>query len=224
MTEAEWQVCADVQLLLASLGGRAGERKLRLFACACVRQGWDALTSPAARAAVEAAEGFADGRVARPALRRARLRVAQTLRDLYREAKGGRAGDSPSYAEVYALQAVWRVASERDYLDAVPQMRAAVRLIAPGGTADQADLLRDVLGPLPFRPVDVDPAWLAWNYGTVPAIARRIDHERAFHDLPILADALEDAGCQDPEWLEHCRGGGVHVRGCWVVDRLLNRR
>ncbi|HEY1378110.1 MAG TPA: hypothetical protein VGF55_15015 [Gemmataceae bacterium] len=84
-------------------------------------------------------------------------------------------------------------------------------------------MLHDVIGPLPFRPVAVDPAWLAWNHGTVPAIARRVYDERAFHDLPILADALEDAGCTDADILAHCRQGGEHVRGCWVVDLILGK-
>jgi hypothetical protein len=84
-------------------------------------------------------------------------------------------------------------------------------------------LLRDMVGPLPFRPVTIDPKWLSWNYGTIPAIARRIYDERAFHDLPILADALEDAGCTDQGILSHCRGDGPHARGCWVVDLILGR-
>jgi len=89
--------------------------------------------------------------------------------------------------------------------------------------AQFAKLWRDIFGPLPFRPVAVDPAWLAWNGGTVPAIACRVYAERAFHDLPILADALEDAGCANADILAHCRGGGEHVRGCWVVDLLLGK-
>jgi hypothetical protein len=92
-----------------------------------------------------------------------------------------------------------------------------------GIAAAQASLLRDILGPLPFRPVAIDPKWLTWNYGTVPPIARRIYEERTFHDLPILADALEDAGCTDLDILSHCRGVGPHVRGCWVVDLVLGK-
>jgi hypothetical protein len=84
----------------------------------------------------------------------------------------------------------------------------------------QWTLLCDIFGP---PPVSLDPAWLAWNGGTVPAIARRVYDDRAFHDLPILADALEDAGCADPDVLAHCRGGGEHVRGCWVVDLILGK-
>src|SRR4051812_38842799 len=71
--------------------------------------------------------------------------------------------------------------------------------------------------------VAADPAWLTWNHGTVPAIARHVYDDRAFHDLPILADALEDAGCTNADLLAHCRGGGEHVRGCWVVDLLLGK-
>ena len=84
-------------------------------------------------------------------------------------------------------------------------------------------MLRDIFGPLPFRPVTLDTRWLTWNHGTVPAIAHRMYEERAFHDLPILADALEDAGCTDADILAHCRQPGEHVRGCWVVDLLLGK-
>jgi hypothetical protein len=83
-------------------------------------------------------------------------------------------------------------------------------------------LLREVTGN-PFRTVAIDSAWLAWNHGTVPAVARRVYEDRAFHDLPILADALEDAGCTDADLLAHCRTGGGHVRGCWALDLLLGR-
>ena len=87
--------------------------------------------------------------------------------------------------------------------------------------APYLELLRDIFGPLPFRPVAVAPDWLQWNHGTVPAVARHVYEDRAFHDLPILADALEDAGCTDSDILGHCRGAGPHVRGCWVADLLL---
>ena len=60
-----------------------------------------------------------------------------------------------------------------------------------------------------------------WNHGTVARIAQAIHDERAFDRLPILADALEEAGCQDADILGHCRHPGPHVRGCWAVDLLL---
>ncbi|OAI54376.1 hypothetical protein AYO44_03650 [Planctomycetaceae bacterium SCGC AG-212-F19] len=80
-------------------------------------------------------------------------------------------------------------------------------------------LLRDVFGN-PFRRVKVDPAW---RTSTVVALAEPIFAERAFDQMPVLGDALEDAGCIDTEVLAHCRAGGEHVRGCWVVDLLLGR-
>ncbi len=79
--------------------------------------------------------------------------------------------------------------------------------------------IRDVFGN-PFRPVVADPAWLT---PTTVAIATAIYADRAFDRMPILADALEEAGCVNADVLLHCRGGGPHVRGCWVVDLLLGK-
>jgi hypothetical protein len=89
-------------------------------------------------------------------------------------------------------------------------------------SAAQADLVREVFGN-PFRPVPVPRAWLSWHDGTIPRLAQSVYEERAFDRLPILADALEDAGCDDAQILGHCRGNGTHVRGCWVVDLLLSK-
>jgi hypothetical protein len=86
----------------------------------------------------------------------------------------------------------------------------------------QATLLRCIIGN-PFRPVVIDPSWLVWNDGTVVKSAQSIYDDKRFEDLPILADALEDAGCTDPDILGHCRGGGEHVRGCWLVDLILGK-
>jgi len=83
----------------------------------------------------------------------------------------------------------------------------------------QCHLLRDIFGN-PFRPVTPDSTWLTSN---VTALAQAIYDERAFDRMPILADALEDAGCTNQEILAHCRGVGAHVRGCWVVDLLLGK-
>jgi hypothetical protein len=72
-------------------------------------------------------------------------------------------------------------------------------------------LLRDIFGN-PFRPVTLDPRWLS---STVLDLARTIYDERVFERLPILADALMDAGCDSEEVINHCRSEGSHVRGCW---------
>jgi hypothetical protein len=86
----------------------------------------------------------------------------------------------------------------------------------------QVKLIRDVYGN-PFRRVTADAIWLAWNEGTVMKLAQAIYEENAFDRMPILADALEDAGCDNVDILEHCRGPGPHVRGCWVLDLLLGK-
>jgi hypothetical protein len=92
---------------------------------------------------------------------------------------------------------------------------AAIR----GECGHQAALLRDIFGN-PFRPVSPDPSW---RTSDVLALAQGIYEERAFDRMPILADALQEAGCDNTDVLGHCRGPGPHVRGCWVVDLLLGR-
>jgi hypothetical protein len=67
------------------------------------------------------------------------------------------------------------------------------------------------------------PAWLSWNNGTVPHLARFAYDDRAFDRLPVLADALEGAGCDDADLLGHLRGPGPHCRGCWAVDVLSGK-
>jgi hypothetical protein len=98
---------------------------------------------------------------------------------------------------------------EREWWESNP----AVRKPAPR-------LLRDIFGPLPFRAVTVDPRWLT---STAVALARTIYEDRAFDRLPILADALEEAGCDNTDVLSHLRGDGPHVRGCWVLDLVLGK-
>jgi hypothetical protein len=101
--------------------------------------------------------------------------------------------------------------------------RHSANLVTAVAVADeelaQADLVRDIFGN-PFRPVAIDPAW---RTETVLALARGIYEERAFDRMPILADALQDAGCTNEDVLGHCRGPGPHVRGCWVVDLVLGK-
>jgi hypothetical protein len=70
----------------------------------------------------------------------------------------------------------------------------------------------------------VEPDWLTWREGTVVRLAQAIRDERAFDRLPILGDALEDAGCTDKEILTHCRRPGEHGCGCWLIESLLRPR
>jgi hypothetical protein len=83
----------------------------------------------------------------------------------------------------------------------------------------QSNLLRDIFGN-PFRPVTLDPRWLS---STVLDLAHTLYDERVFDRMPILADALMDAGCDSEEIINHCRGTGPHARGCWVVDLILRK-
>jgi hypothetical protein len=71
--------------------------------------------------------------------------------------------------------------------------------------------------------VTIPPSSLVWNDGTVVKLAQGIYDDRAFDRLPVLADALEEAGCDNAEILSHLRGSGPHVRGCWAVDLLTGR-
>jgi hypothetical protein len=86
--------------------------------------------------------------------------------------------------------------------------------------AYQCALLRDVLGPAAYAPAPFDPAWRS---ATAVPIAWAMYADRDFSAMPVLADALEEAGCADPVVLAHCRRPGVHIRGCWVVDALLGK-
>jgi hypothetical protein len=83
----------------------------------------------------------------------------------------------------------------------------------------QSTLLRDIFGN-PFRPVTFNPHWLT---ATVQRLASLIYEERQFDKMPLLGDALEEAGCDNADVLQHCRAGGEHVRGCWVVDKMLGK-
>lgn len=80
--------------------------------------------------------------------------------------------------------------------------------------------MRDIFGPICFRPLFINKECLT---ATTVALAGGIYADQAFDRLPILADALEDAGCDDPEILTHCRQEGRHVKGCWVIDLILGR-
>jgi len=95
------------------------------------------------------------------------------------------------------------------------------RTLAAGvglASAELAAMLRDIFGEGPTPAID--PAWLTWNAGTIPRMARGIETAGDFAALPVLADALEDAGCAEATLLGHLRASGPHVRGCWAVDLL----
>jgi hypothetical protein len=93
------------------------------------------------------------------------------------------------------------------------------REVGDAEQANQIRLLRDVI-PNPYRPVSFSASW---RTPTALTLANQMYDSRDFGAMPILADALQDAGCNGEEALGHCRGGDPHVRGCWVVDLLLGK-
>ena len=212
MDEAEWLACKDPTPMLGFLCGRASERKLRLFACACCRKVWHHMTSDRSRHAVGAAERFADGECDTVVLQRAQ-RAANAVCNSYRYRDGDVAWSQAPAASSAALV---------DARTAAVRSSSEIRWPAGKGSTGQVRLLRDIIGN-PFRPIPVDLSWLAWNDGTVVRLAQAIYDERAFDRLPVLADALEEAGCHDADILAHCRQPGEHVRGCWVVDPILGK-
>lgn len=194
MTERKWLTASDPAPLLTYNRGTASDRKLRLFAVAACRTVWHHFPNRRCQLAVDAAELFADGLMDENELSVARAGALDTIELIVNEQFKGVA-----WARVSAEAATVPVL--------VPQL------------AGTAPLLRDIFGN-PFCPVTVDPIWLT---STVTSLTAVIYAERAFDRMPILADALEDAGCDNIDILSHCRGDGPHVRGCWVVDLLLGK-
>lgn len=109
--------------------------------------------------------------------------------------------------------------NERSTVYWVSSWAASATTDVPGEWKVQGDLFRDIFGN-PFRPVTLDPEWLT---STVTALARHMYDSLDFTAMPILADALEEVGCENADILSHCRGPGPHVRGCWVVDLVLGK-
>lgn len=135
-------------------------------------------------------------------------------------------GPTPLFAGAFATASAAAYASANaDRSSAGPHAPGSPAWQAAVAQAERLQLaiLCDIFGPRPFRLVTINPAWLAWQSGTVAKLAQGIYRERAFDRLPILAEALEEAGCDNADILAHCRRVGPHVRGCWVVDLLLGK-
>jgi hypothetical protein len=201
VTEAEWLNCIDAVDSWGPLRGHVSERKHRLFVCACCRL-WHHNLSAAILKALEVAERFADELVGWEELAAAEEEAITAL-----DRTGNRAGHF----------AIWSLHPHPG-----KGSGEVVGCIRKHEGREHTAILLELLGN-PFRPVTIVPSIFAWNDGTIPKLAQGIYEERAFDRLPILADALEEAGCQDQDILGHCRSGGEHVRGCWVLDLLLGK-
>lgn len=218
MTRDDWLACGDPAVMLNFLRDTATDRKLRLFACACGRDVWRHLSDERSREAILTAERFADGDATFADLLAAHRAAADAVREIPLVSNHRRAGISRRQADHnWGAKDVAEVA--RRAADPTWDARTAARAVAWNRGASRYALLshlRDIFNP--FRSAPFDPAWLT---STVTALARCAYDSREFSALPILADALQDAGCEDDEVLGHCRGESVHVRGCWVIDALL---
>ena len=219
MTEQEWLACEEPGRMLQFLRSsytQLSQRKLRLFAVTCCRSIVRTDDEEAVHHAIEAVERFAEGL----SLHDEHITGIHETGRLW----GIDFGTDQVYGAVY--HAAHDL--ERDAFtlanDIAMISGEAANLRAGRGTraaewAAHCRWLRDIFHA-PFRPVFSKHSWRTSN---VTALAQAIYDDRAFDRLPILADALEEAGCTDAEILAHCRGPGPHVRGCWVVDLILNK-
>lgn len=234
MTEDEWLTATDPLPMVDFLRDQTGSRKLRLVGCACASRVVPAVQDDRLAALVGAAERAADGVDVT-------ADVEQTLAALRAELEtwpqpntlvfGGiehAALRQPSsnlfstgliwFAAARAWEMVTEQAPELDDMGTPADPAWHEAQVAEH--ASQASLLRDIFGN-PFRAVAFDPTW---RTEAAVALARNIYDIRQFDAAPVLADALEDAGCDDARVMGHLRGGGQHVRGCWVVDGVLGRK
>jgi hypothetical protein len=240
MTEADWLAGSDVTAMLTFVEGKVSQRKLRLFAVACCWRTWSLLADHRSRKAVKVATRYADGEVGERERTDAYLAARAAADELAVTECGGDCGPDTAPAFQAAIAArnavgVFRSASDLTAVSrAVVRARGQVQLrpslarrlrtpvdwpaVAEAEWSVQAALLRDIVGPL--RAVPFEPGW---KTEMIVQFAQTIYENRDFGALPILADALEDAGCVNSAILDHCRQGGEHTRGCWVIDSLLAR-
>jgi hypothetical protein len=217
-------VSADAATLLAAVSEQATPRQLRLFAAACCRAEWDRFTEEASRAAVQVVERCADGLasvgdldVVRPAAYRARAAgdIAKMAADAAKRNPRRAAGmviHVAGFAGVACdrrtlLELLWDAFGNTPFRG----------LCRPGERWRSMARDCDLFGN-DFRPVLFDPSW---RTSEVRGVATVMYDTHDFKAMPVLADALEDAGCDVARILLHCRAGRRHARGCWVLDALL---
>ena len=219
MTEAEWLISANPRAMLKFWHPQIGDRKRRLFVCALCRRLGIRLADPRSQRAVEVAESFSDYEA-----------TEEELGEAFQEALNaqlGRRSATISTAELASSIACTAVRSPLDlaYGTAILLTPGAAREIMKhtvnrkAEAQHQANLLRCVVGN-PFSPTLAECPWLTDN---IRAMGQTIYENRCYEDLPILADALEDAGCDNADILNHLRGPGAHCRGCWALDLILGK-
>jgi hypothetical protein len=213
MTEKEWLNATSVSSLLFAAMKLSSERKLRLFVCGFARCHLLENNHPDFSRGVEILEQAADG-TASP----------ESIEDAFQSFGSGNVRDYEARGfggEMMYLAQLLKFS--------LPRPRRPSRYVGTIGDYEPEGILglpqsgfpvlRCIFGN-PFRPVPLNPSWLT---STVLALASGIYSDRAFDRMPILADALQDAGCSNEDILNHCRGPGPHTRGCCVVDACLGR-
>lgn len=243
MTEQGWLASENLQVMLRRLdkwpspSDTVIQRKPRLFACACVRQAWHLLTDERSRKAVGVAENYVDRQATTEELSAARVAAWAAARDATGNAAGAAARSAARATARYAARyAAWDAArgaargAARDAARAAAWdvVRDAARDAAwnaavTAAGAQQAHILRDVVG----NPWQLVPAIAVSPVVHGLARATYADHNEtgllAPDRLAVLADALEEAGCDYRPALDHLRAPGPHVRGCWVLDVILDK-
>ena len=212
-------------------------RKERLYAVACCRSIWNLLPFEESRQAILAAERYAEGAARERELEAAHYEASWAIR----ERPGYRESAAQTAVNTAARKLLWECLNlagpqfdpARTAAVAAGEHARELRRRPEEGSraaawaelkeqSRQCEILRDLVGD-PFHPAVFQPHWVAWRDGTVRKMSEIVYDALAFDRLPILADALEDAGCTDAAILHHCRTGGEHVRGCWVIDALLGK-
>jgi hypothetical protein len=213
MTDAE-MYDRDPPWVLQKVAATTSPRRVRLFMSGSIRATGSAPKTRVQLSALDLIEEFADGRGTKSALNKARSAL-RGKKPVYPDGWGGTdyllwcALNTGAVEGLSRFQAAWAWAVERDGL--LPEdfhQRDA-----------HTDLIREVFGN-PYRPVPFSPSW---RTETALSLALGMYDSRDFSAMPILADALQEAGCEDATVLAHCRGPSPHVRGCWVVDLVLGR-
>jgi hypothetical protein len=238
VTEAEWLVATQPEEMLWSLESRSSARKLRLIAVACCRRVWTVLPEGIGRFAVEVAERHADGVASDEELQKAQsdasrvadernpIRLGLVLRRDWDDPQGIQDDAIHYFASACACSAYPTAFASAVETTVNVSLGVAMTLGRPDPHAVEqsalAHLVRDVFGN-PFRNRHQDGPMPKWRGGVAASLAKSIYADRAFDRLPLLADAVEDAGCTNAELLGHLRRPGPHVRGCWAVDLVLGK-
>ena len=221
MTEDEWLTTDDADRLMSWCFDHMSCRKLLLYACACCHALSHRFQDARSWKVVLAVEDYVEEEELPDSFYSVTLGAGEALRRCDSLPKEyARAAGSASFAAYILATAIVGCGElsrvdKRGAANAISHLRRGTKR----SRTHQSRLLREIVGNL-FRPVSIGQAWAS---STVLGLAEGIYADRAFDRMPILADALEEAGCDNADILSHCRGDGPHVRGCWVVDLVLGK-